>query len=71
MRRLTAVLTAIKTSINAVHEFVTSTTSAIDEQSAADGVSSISANINEISTAVEQAVQAISKTLEAALVLAR
>jgi methyl-accepting chemotaxis protein len=76
-------LTAIKRSIDSVREYVTSTASAIEEQSAvtgdmssnmqsaAGGVSSISENITEISSAVDQTAQAIAKTKEAAQVLAR
>ena len=76
-------LTAIKSSINSVREYVTGAASAIEEQSAvtgdmssnmqsaATGVSSISTNINEISAAVDQTAQAIAKTKEAAAVLAR
>jgi len=76
-------LTAIKTSIDSVREYVTSTASAIEEQSAvtgdmssnmqsaAGGVSSIGENITEISSAIGQTAQAIAKTKEAAQVLAR
>jgi methyl-accepting chemotaxis protein len=76
-------LGAIKASINAVREFVTSAASAIEEQtavtgdmsanmhSAASGVSSINDAIREISAAVEQTGQAIARTKEAAQVLAR
>jgi methyl-accepting chemotaxis protein len=76
-------LTAIKASIDAVRDYVTTTASAIEEQSAvtgdmssnmqsaAGGVASISASIGEISAAVGQTAQAIAKTREAAVVLAR
>jgi len=76
-------LGAIKASIDAVRDYVTTTASAIEEQSAvtgdmshnmqsaAGGVASISANIGEISAAVSQTAQAIAKTREAAEVLAR
>jgi methyl-accepting chemotaxis protein len=76
-------LSAIKTSINAVREFVTSAASAIEEQtavtgdmssnmqSAAAGVETISEAIQHISTAVQQTGAAIAKTKEAAQVLAR
>ncbi len=76
-------LAGIKTSINAVREFVTSAASAIEEQtavtgdmssnmqSAAGGVETINDCIRDISAAIEQTGQAIARTKEAAQVLAR
>jgi len=76
-------LDGIRTSINTVREFVSATASAVEEQSAvtrdmsanmqnaSSAVTVISQNINEISAAVHQAEGAVTKTKEAAQVLAR
>jgi methyl-accepting chemotaxis protein len=73
----------IRTSIERVREYVSATASAVEEQSAVTrdmsanmqsasaAVSTISTNINEITTAVLQAEGAVTKTKEAAQVLAR
>ncbi len=78
-----SVLTNIRKSIDAVREYVTGTASAVEEQSAvtrgmsssmqgtSTAVETITGSINEISAAILQAGQAVSKTKEAAQVLAR
>ncbi len=76
-------LSEIKKSIEAVREYVTTTASAVEEQSAvtsemasnmqsaSQAVGSIGGNMNEISAAIQQASSAIATTKEAAQVLAR
>jgi methyl-accepting chemotaxis protein len=76
-------LTTIRTSVEKVREYVGATASAVEEQSAvtksmssnmqsaSDSVNTITKNIGEISAAVQQAASAVSKTKEAAQVLAR
>jgi PAS domain S-box-containing protein len=76
-------LGAIREAVTTVRESVTLTASAVEEQSAvtrgmsasmqtaAGAVTTISANVNSIAAAVLQAGQAVSKTKEAAQVLAR
>ncbi len=76
-------LSGIKTSIESLKGYVTSTAGAVEEQSmvaremssnmqsAADAVTTISQNINEIASAIELTDGALKETKEAALVLAR
>jgi len=78
-----SVLADIRHSIETVREHVTGTASAVEEQSAVTrglsssmqgasaAVETITASVNEISTAILQAGNAVSKTKDAAKVLAR
>jgi methyl-accepting chemotaxis protein len=78
-----SVLVDIRKSIDTVREYVTGTASAVEEQSAVTrgmsssmqgtsmAVETITGSITEISAAIDQAGQAVSKTKEAAQVLAR
>ncbi|MGE3934024.1 MAG: PAS domain S-box protein [Rhodospirillaceae bacterium] len=76
-------LTAIKTSIDALRDYVSATAAAVEEQTAVTGemsstmnnashaVAAIGGNIEDISTAIDLTDQAILQTREAAKVLAR
>jgi methyl-accepting chemotaxis protein len=76
-------LDAIKTSIYSVREYVTATASALEEQtavtremssnmsSASNAVSAITGNLDDISSAIQQTNQAVTRTREAARVLAQ